>query len=70
MRSLPWGNLLTAYNGTEISYDEIGNPDGYSDRTFTWEHGRQLANQTRNGVTWTYTYDANGMRTKRSSDKV
>lgn len=68
MRSLPWGDLLTAYNGTAISYDEIGNPDGYSDRTFTWEHGRQLASQTKSGVEWTYDYDANGMRTKRSSD--
>ena len=68
MRFPPWGDLLTAYNGAAISYDEIGNPDGYSDRTFTWEHGRQLAAQTKGGVEWTYTYDANGMRTKRSSD--
>ncbi len=68
MRFPPWGDLLTAYNGTAISYDEIGNPDGYSDRTFTWEHGRQLASQTKGGVEWEYTYDTGGLRTKRSSD--
>ena len=27
-----------------------------------------MATQTKNGVEWTYTYDANGMRTSRSSD--
>ena len=32
---------MTTYNGTAITYDEIGNPNGYNDRTFTWEHGRQ-----------------------------
>ncbi len=63
-----WGDLLTAYNGAAISYDEIGNPDGYSDRTFTWEHGRQLASQTKGSVEWEYTYNSAGLRTKRSSD--
>ena len=68
MRFPLWGDLLTAYNGTAITYDEVGNPNGYNDRTFTWEHGRQLASQTKGGVEWEYTYDANGMRTSRSSD--
>jgi len=36
-------------------------------RTFTWQHGRQLASMTKNGVTWTYTYNADGMRTKRTN---
>ena len=62
-----WGDLLTAYNGTAITYDEIGNPNGYNDRTFTWEHGRQLASQTKNGVEWEYTYNNAGLRTKRSN---
>ncbi len=63
-----WGDLLTAYNGAEITYDEIGNPLSDGTSTYTWEHGRQLATQTKNGVEWTYTYDANGMRTSRTSD--
>jgi len=36
-------------------------------RTFTWQHGRQLASMTKNGITWTYTYNADGMRTKRTN---
>ena len=39
-----WGDLLTAYNGTPIQYDSIGNPtDYYNGWDFTWEHGRELA---------------------------
>ena len=34
--------------------------------SFTWTQGRQMASHTTNGVTWTYTYDANGLRTGRS----
>lgn len=39
-----WGDLLTSYNGTTITYDEIGNPLTYYNGTaytFTWT-GRQL----------------------------
>jgi len=61
-----WGDLLTGYNGKTISYDEIGNPLTYGNRSYSWEHGRELATLTENGITWTYTYDANGMRTKRT----
>ena len=36
-------------------------------RSFTWEHGRQLASQTVNGSTWTYSYNTDGMRTGRTN---
>ena len=71
-----WGDLLTEYNGNDIVYDlnnddednkGIGNPTSYNGWAFTWEHGRELTTATKNGVTWTYTYDANGMRTKRTN---
>lgn len=38
-----WGDLLTAFNGHPLSYDEIGDPTSWFDgSTFTWENGRQL----------------------------
>ena len=39
-----------------------------SDGTWSYERvqGRQLAKLTKDGTEWTYTYDANGMRTERS----
>ena len=61
-----WGDLLTAYDGSSITYDGIGNPLTWGNRTFTWEHGRQLATLTEFGTTWTYTYGADGLRTGRT----
>lgn len=66
MRSLPWGDLLTSYDGQTITYDDIGNPLSDGTRTYTWEHGRELSSLTQNNITWNYTYDSNGMRTSRS----
>ena len=35
---------LTSYNGTNITYDKIGNPLTYRDgMTMTWENGRRLS---------------------------
>ena len=31
-----WGDLLTAYNGTIINYDEIGNPNNWRDGMSSW----------------------------------
>lgn len=61
-----WGDLLTAYDDSAITYDGIGNPLTWGNRTFTWEHGRQLASLTENGTTWSYTYGADGLRTSRT----
>ena len=62
-----WGDLLTAYDGNTITYDGIGNPLTWGNRTFTWQHGRQLATLTENGTTWSYTYGSDGMRTGRTN---
>ena len=62
-----WGDLLTGINNNTITYDEIGNMLTFGACSFTWEHGRQLASQTINGTTWTYTYNADGMRTGRTN---
>ena len=56
-----WGDLLTNYNGKAITYDEVGNMLTYGNKTFTWEHGRQLAAIN----TWKMTYDADGTRLER-----
>ncbi len=66
-----WKNLLTAYNGTAINYDEIGNPLTYRDGfTFTWSNGRQLATVTNANGNYSYGYDASGLRTSKTVSGV
>ena len=76
--STDWGDLLIAYNGNFIYYDDtttsggfkIGNPTTYYNGKhwdFTWEHGRQLATMFDGTATWTNTYNADGLRTSRTS---
>ena len=60
-----WGDLLTSYDGKTITYDAIGNPLNYGDQYFQWKHGRQLQRVGNGEEDWIFTYDANGMRTKR-----
>ena len=36
-----WKDLLTSYNGTNITYDTIGNPTAIGSKTLTWQ-GREL----------------------------
>ena len=36
-------------------------------RTYTWRNGRELATVTKGGVTWTNTYNADGLRLKRTN---
>ena len=62
-----WGDLLTAYDGEEITYDEIGNPLTDGTWTYSWENGRQLMSMTRGSTKWNYTYSADGLRTKRTN---
>ena len=64
-----WGDKLTSYRGESITYDEIGNPLSYYNGkryTFTWENGRRLATATVDGVTLTFTYNAEGIRTSKT----
>ena len=60
-----WQDQLTAYGTMAISYDQIGNPLAYGDWVMAWEHGRQLASMERSGESWAFTYNADGLRTKR-----
>ena len=54
-------DLLISFNGEQISYYG-GNPTTYRGNALTWKNGRELATFTKNGTTYTYTYDANGIR--------
>ena len=59
--------MLTKINSTTVTSDAIGNILSDGTNTYTWENGRQLATATKSGTTWTFTYDASGMRTERTS---
>ena len=62
-----WLDRLTAFNGTTITYDNSGNPLSYNNGsayTFTWD-GRELASVVKGGVTTSYTYGADGLRTQK-----
>ena len=66
-----WGDLLTNYNGTSISYDTIGNPLNWRDgMAMTWQHGRELSSVTKGGKTFAYSYGADGVRTQKTVDGV
>ena len=67
-----WKDLLTAYNGNEITYDEIGNPLTYYNGTeFSWTMGRRLKSALRSdGVKIKYTYNADGLRTSKTIHNV
>ncbi|MBE6683627.1 MAG: DNRLRE domain-containing protein [Ruminococcaceae bacterium] len=61
-----WGDLLTSYGGTSISYDAIGNPTNWrNSSSMSWD-ARRLTNQRMNNSDWlTYTYNADGIRTQK-----
>ena len=67
-----WGDRLTAYNGHEITYDEIGNPLSYyngASYTFTWS-GRELTVAGKGGNTYSFTYNDAGTRTTKTKNGV
>ena len=66
-----WKDLLTQYNGYTITYDTIGNPlqyrDGYN---FSWSNGRQLSTVTNGANSYSYTYNADSLRTSKTVNGV
>ena len=60
-----WKDKLTAYNGTAITYDAIGNPLNDGSWTYEWAVGRQLRKMSRDGQSLTFKYDHNGMRIQK-----
>ena len=67
-----WGDLLTSYNGTAITYDAIGNPLSYYNGTaytFTWE-GRRLVGAVKGSNTMSFEYNDEGIRTSKTVNGV
>ena len=61
-----WGDLLTNFNGTAISYDAIGNPTNWRNSSSMSWNARELASQTlSDGTTLNYTYNSSGIRTRK-----
>ena len=61
-----WKDLLTSYDGSVITYDEIGNPLTYRDSmTMSWE-GRRLSSINNGAIN--YEYDSSGIRSKKTVD--
>ncbi len=60
-----WTDLLTAFDGKAITYDQNGNPLTYDGRTFSWQRGTQLSSIIGNDIDETYTYDALGHRVSK-----
>ena len=62
-----WGDRLTAYNGTSVTYDAIGNPESYYNGFyFTWADGRRLAFASVGMDSYSFTYNDEGIRTSKT----
>ncbi len=62
-----WNDLLTEFQGQSITYDAIGNPLQYRGGfAFTWANGRRLATVNKTGLSATYSYNADGLRTSKT----
>ncbi len=62
-----WKDKLMSYNGTTITYDELGNPLSYRDGiSFTWENGRILKTVKTDDNEVNMKYDSNGMRIQKA----
>lgn len=62
-----WKDMLTAYDGENITYDGIGNPITYRNGiSFTWKNGRRLASYTDGVYNITYNYTDGGIRKNKT----
>ncbi len=67
-----WGDLLTNYDGTAITYDSIGNPTNWrNSSSLTWDGRMLISQELTNDNSITYKYNSDGIRTqKRVFDDV
>ena len=61
-----WPDLLTAYDGSPITYDGMGNPTSFRGWNFTWQGGRQLASASKGTTNLSFAYNESGLRTKKA----
>ena len=60
-----WSDLLTDFNGTPITYDEIGNPLTMGSRELSWR-GRQLTHLSDGDNEISYAYNGDGQRVSKT----
>ena len=69
-----WKDLLTSYDGQTLTTDAIGNLTNDGTWTYSWQHGRQLAQMSKPNGSGTenvnYTYDAAGHRIAKEHEMV
>ena len=67
-----WGDLLTSFNGTAITYDDIGNPLSYyngNSYTFGWR-GRRLISAVKGADYMSFAYNEAGLRISKTVNGV
>ena len=60
-----WSDLLTDFNGTAITYDEVGNPLTIGSKELSWL-GRQLTQITDGEEKISYAYNGDGQRVSKT----
>ena len=60
-----WKDQMISFDGTSVTYDEIGNVISYDGYTYDWEKGRQLSSISGNNLNVSYDYNSSGLRTKK-----
>ncbi len=65
-----WGDMLTSFGGTAITYDAIGNPiNYYTGQVFSWS-GTDLAGVVDGSDTYSFIYNDQGIRTSKTKNGV
>lgn len=62
-----WKDKLTALNGVNITYDEIGNPLSDGTWQYKWAQGRQLRGMQKSGEEVAFAYNADGLRVQKTA---
>ena len=60
-----WKDQMTSYNGSTVTYDDMGNPLTYLGMKLSWEKGRELVQVEKDGNTTRYVYDSDGRRIQK-----
>lgn len=61
---------MTAYNGVPITYDTIGNPLSDGAWTYSWQHGRKLAQMSKDEETVSFVYNEDGLRAQKTASST